>query len=115
MLFRSSIVGAVGRERNMAYAAAKAGVLNLSKSIQKTHAKDNICVFVIAPGATDTPMLRRNRSGDDMKEYCARLPFGKLVTAEQIAELVAFLADDLTGHMMAGQVLHTNGAAHMGF
>ena len=110
----ASIAAAVPRARMAAYSAAKAGVLALTRSIQNEHARDNIVMFAIAPGATDTPMLRRGRSAEDIARIAGRTRFGHVVQAQEVAELIAFLADDVTGHMLAGQVFHTNGAEFTG-
>jgi NAD(P)-dependent dehydrogenase (short-subunit alcohol dehydrogenase family) len=111
----ASTVAATGGADLPAYAAAKAGVVTLSKGIQNELAKHKIMVFVVAPGATDTPLWRRNRTEEDLARMQRRLKFGRAVKAEEIAELVAFLADDATGHMLAGQTFHTCGASFMGF
>lgn len=111
----ASTVAATGGADLPAYAAAKAGVVTLSKGIQNELAKHNIMVFVVAPGATDTPLWRRGRTEEDLARMQRRLKFGRAVKAEETAELVAFLADDTTGHMLAGQTFHTCGASFMGF
>lgn len=110
----ASVAASVPRAHMAAYSAAKAGVVALTRSIQTEHAGDNIVLFAIAPGATDTPMLRQDRSVDDLAKIERRTKFGKVVEPQQVAELVAFIADDATGHMLAGQVFHTNGAEFFG-
>lgn len=110
----ASIAGAVPRARMAAYSAAKAGVVALTRSIQNEHAGDDIALFAIAPGATDTPMLRQGRSAEELARIERRTKFGKVIQPQQVAELVAFIADDITGHMLAGQVFHTNGAEFFG-
>ncbi|MBM4404643.1 MAG: SDR family oxidoreductase [Chloroflexi bacterium] len=111
----ASTVAATGGADLPAYSAAKAGVVTLSKGMQNELAKHNIMIFVVAPGATDTPLWRRGRTEEDLARMQRRLKFGRAVKAEEIAELVAFLADDTTAHMLAGQTFHTCGASFMGF
>ena len=110
----ASIAASVPRARMAAYSSAKAGVVALTRCIQTEHAGDNIVLFAIAPGATATPMLRQDRSADDLAKIERRTRFGKVIQPRQIAELVAFLAEDTTGHMLAAQVFHTDGAEFFG-
>ena len=110
----ASQVAATGGPMLPAYSAAKAGVVALSKTIQKELARKKVMVFCVAPGATDTPLWRANKSQADMDKVRQVMPFG-VATPEQIAELVAFLADDATGGILAGQTFHTNGSNFMGF
>lgn len=111
----ASQVAATGGPLLAAYSAAKGGVVAMSKAIQKELIPHNIIVTVVAPGATDTPLYRRNRS-DELRQRMARhIPFQRPATAEEVARVVAFLADDETAFLLAGQTLHTNGAQFMGF
>src|SRR4029453_15675245 len=57
----ASTAALTGGTTHSAYSAAKAGVIRLSKSMQRELTRDNVVVVVVAPGATDTPLYRRNR------------------------------------------------------
>ncbi len=111
----ASQVAATGGLRLPAYSAAKAGVVALSKTMQTELVRHNIVVSLVAPGATDTPLYRRDRSEEDLERMKRRIPFGRPASAEEVARVVAFLADDETAFLLAGQTLHTNGAQFMGF
>lgn len=107
----ASIVGLVGNKGQANYAASKAGLIGLSKSIAKEYASRNILVNVVAPGfiATDmtaamTPEAKTAMSG--------QIPLGRLGTPEDIAGLVAFLSSDLSAYI-TGQVLVVDGGMVM--
>jgi len=93
-----------------AYAAAKAGVLNLARYLAREWAPDGIRVNCLAPGPVDTPMLRRLDAStiDGLK---AAIPLGRLVAAEEVAATIAYLcsadARCLTGtvHNLSGGLL----------
>lgn len=115
-----SLSGVLGRPELAAYSAAKAGVVALSRAIQNAHHADNIVVCVVAPGGVETPMwhesLAWRTSQPDNKSHQHERPlmFGRTIKPQEVAELVALLADDATGHMLAGQTLHVNGGSYMG-
>ncbi len=111
----ASTVAATGGELLAAYSAAKAGVVALSKSIQKELARHNIVVIVVAPGATDTPLWRLGRTEEQLERRRRSQRFGRVATAEEVGSVVAFLAGDESGATLAGQTIHTNGGQFMGF
>ncbi|MFZ1156386.1 MAG: SDR family oxidoreductase [Candidatus Sulfotelmatobacter sp.] len=84
-----------------AYCAAKAGVLNLTRSMAIDYGKNNIRVNCICPGDVDTPMLRSecaqlgDEPGNFMKEAADR-PLRRIGTAEDVAKAVLFLASDMS-------------------
>ncbi len=81
-----------------AYAAAKAGIIALTKNLARDLAKDGIRVNAIAPGPIDTPML--DRLGDSGKAALrASIPLGELGQPSDVAELVAFLASQGARHL----------------
>ena len=105
---------AVKRNRASTSLAGKAGVVALSKTMQRELVQHNIIVTVVAPGATDTPLYRRGRTPELREKLARRIPFGRPASPEEVARVVAFLADDETAFLLAGQTLHTNGAQFMG-
>jgi NAD(P)-dependent dehydrogenase (short-subunit alcohol dehydrogenase family) len=94
-----------------AYAAAKAGVLNLSRYLAKEWAPD-VRVNCVVPGTVDTPMLRR-LSADDLAAIVASIPLGRLTGAEDVAATVAFLCSD-HARSMTGAVMNVSGGRLLG-
>jgi len=87
----ASIMGTVSVGGACSYVAAKHGVVGLTKAAALDYAADGIRVNAVGPGFIDTPMLS-NRTPEQMAEIAAQHPVGRLGTAEEIANLVAFLA-----------------------
>ncbi len=102
----SSFVGLKGWAGDTAYASAKAGMIGFTKSLAKEVAKDGITVNAVAPGFIETDMTgvltQKNR---DM--MVAMTPLGRSVLAEEVAELVAFLAT--RGAAITGAVIPVDG------
>jgi 3-oxoacyl-[acyl-carrier protein] reductase len=107
----SSIVGATGNAGQANYAAAKAGVLGLSKSLAREVGSRNITVNCVAPGFVDTDMTRAltEKQQRDLIQY---VPLGRLGRSEEIASAVAFLASPSAGYI-TGATLHVNGGMYM--
>src|SRR5262245_8963551 len=91
--------------RAVAYVASKGGVAMLTKSLAVDYAKDNIRVNAICPGPTDTAMLRRNMTPEQLKTFAASFPMRRLGRADEIAQCALFLASDaasfVTGSLLA--------------
>ena len=107
----SSIVGATGNPGQGNYAASKAGMVGMSKSLAYEVASRGITVNVVAPGFIATAMT--DKLADDRKEaILAQIPAGRMGAAEDIASAVAFLASDDSGYV-TGSTLHVNGGMAM--
>jgi 3-oxoacyl-[acyl-carrier protein] reductase len=104
----SSITGVEGTAGSVPYAAAKAGVIGLSKSLAKELAEHSINVNVIAPGLIDTRMSRAR--GQELAAKAVLLP--RIGQPEDIANLALYLASD-ESEFITGQVFEINGGAHM--
>jgi NAD(P)-dependent dehydrogenase (short-subunit alcohol dehydrogenase family) len=90
----ASILGSVGFAGAVAYVAAKHGVLGLTKNAAVEHAGDGIRVNAVGPGFIRTPLLEENLDEDALSGIAALHPVGRLGTAQEVAELVAWLASD---------------------
>ena len=107
----SSIVGATGNPGQGNYAASKAGMVGMSKSLAYEVASRGITVNVVAPGFIATAMT--DKVADDRKEaILAQIPAGRMGAAEDIASAVAFLASDGAGYI-TGSTVHVNGGMAM--
>ncbi len=94
ILSTASVAGLVGFPGSGAYAAAKAGVINMTRMVALEYAKKNIRINCICPGVISTPMAHRVM-GDRPDEQVARMePIGRLGKPEDIANAALFLAGD---------------------
>ena len=107
----TSVVGAAGNPGQANYAAAKAGVVGMTKSLAAELGSRNITVNCVAPGFIDTDMTRA-LSEEQKKLLLGRIPLGRLGTPEDIAAAVAYLASPQAGYV-TGAVLHINGGMYM--
>ena len=107
----SSVVGATGNPGQGNYAASKAGMVGMSKSLAYEVASRGITVNVVAPGFIATAMT--DKLADDRKEaILAQIPAGRMGAADDIASAVGFLASDGAGYV-TGSTLHVNGGMAM--
>ncbi|MBL8936930.1 MAG: 3-oxoacyl-[acyl-carrier-protein] reductase [Archangium sp.] len=107
----SSIVGEMGNGGQAAYAASKAGLIGLTKSVAKELASRNIRVNAVTPGFITTDMTAA--LNDELKAKMAdAIPLGRIGNPEEIAKAVAFLASDAASYI-TGEVLKVNGGMYM--
>ncbi|MEJ2554818.1 MAG: glucose 1-dehydrogenase [Anaerolineae bacterium] len=105
----SSSTGAHDVAANIAaYVTSKGGVTLLTKAMAVDHAKDHIRVNAIAPGPTDTPMLRENMSPEELADFAATFPMKRLGWPEELAYAALFLASD-EASFVTGAVLAVDG------
>ncbi|MGE5132313.1 MAG: SDR family NAD(P)-dependent oxidoreductase [Gemmatimonadota bacterium] len=110
----TSYWGVIGWPEATGYAASKAGLIALVKTLGRELAPEGIVVNGIAPGVTATPQLAVDAAaaGVDVPEisrrYALGVPVGRIGRPEEIAAAVAFLASPRVGAMV-GQILHVNG------
>jgi NAD(P)-dependent dehydrogenase (short-subunit alcohol dehydrogenase family) len=89
----ASQVGLVAYPRNVAYCAAKGGVINLIRAMAIDHAHEGIRFNCVCPGPINTPMLAEGfrQTGETTELAAGRVPMGRLGTPEEIANVIAFL------------------------
>ena len=108
----SSVVGRTGQAGQVNYAASKAGLIGLTRSLAREVASRGITVNAVAPGYIETAMTavldEKVRAA-----MMAEIPLGRAGTDVEIAQSVAFLASDAAGYI-TGQVLDVNGGMFMG-
>ena len=98
-----SSAGKTGGSKAMAaYAASKAGVMALAKSIASEYAKHGVTSNALAPSLIDTPMLA------GIADLASRIPVGRLGRPQDVADLVTFLASEHAGYI-TGEVVDLNG------
>jgi 3-oxoacyl-[acyl-carrier protein] reductase len=107
----TSVVGAAGNAGQMNYAAAKAGVVGMSKSLAREIGSRNITVNCVAPGFIDTDMTRA-LSEEQRSALLGQIPLARLGSPEDVAAAVQFLASPGAGYI-TGTVLHVNGGMYM--
>ncbi|MBO6867697.1 MAG: 3-oxoacyl-ACP reductase FabG [Thalassococcus sp.] len=107
----SSVVGATGNPGQGNYAAAKAGMVGMSKSLAYEVASRGITVNAVAPGFIETAMT--DKLNDDQKSaILQQIPAGRMGTPEEIAAAVLYLASPEAGYV-TGSTLHVNGGMAM--
>jgi 3-oxoacyl-[acyl-carrier protein] reductase len=107
----TSVVGASGNAGQANYAASKAGVVGMTKSLARELGSRAITVNCVAPGFIDTDMTRA-LSEAQRSALLAQIPLGRLGAPQDVAAAVAYLASPMAGYV-TGCVLHVNGGMYM--
>lgn len=107
----SSVVGVHGNAAQCNYAASKAGLIALAKSIGQEMGSKGIRANSIAPGFIDTAMTQQ-LSEDIRKEWISKIPLRRGGTVEDIANVATFLASDMSSYV-TGQVIQVDGGMNM--
>ena len=112
IVFISSIAGRIGQTGQANYAASKAGLVGLGRSLAKEFASRNVTVNVVAPGPIATDMLA-TLPEDQRDDYAMSVPLGRLGEPSEVAAVVVFLASDAASYV-TGAVVPVDGGLFMG-
>jgi beta-ketoacyl ACP reductase len=112
MIFISSVVGMAGGPGQVNYAASKAGLIGVARSIVREMGNRNITANVIAPGFISTEMTDAV-SDERKKSILGQVPAGRYGSTEEVAAAVTFLASDAAGYI-SGAVMPVDGGLGMG-
>lgn len=107
----ASVVGQMGNAGQVNYAAAKAGLFGLTKSLAREVASRGITVNAVAPGFIDTDMTR-DLPAENREALLAQIPLERLGEADDVAAAVRFLASPQAGYI-TGETINVNGGLHM--
>jgi len=107
----TSIVGHTGNLGQANYAASKAGIIGMSKSLAIEYAKKNITINCVSPGFIQSNMTMN--IAEKVKMYLtSRIPMGRLGTGEDVSNCVAFLSSSQASYI-TGETIHVNGGMYM--
>jgi 3-oxoacyl-[acyl-carrier protein] reductase len=111
IVFLSSVVGEMGNAGQTAYAASKAALLGVTKSLAREYASRGITVNAVTPGFVDTDMTS-GLTDEQKSAMLTAVPLGRTGTAQEIAAAITYLVSDEAGYV-TGQTLRVNGGMYM--
>jgi 3-oxoacyl-[acyl-carrier protein] reductase len=112
IIFLSSVVGMLGSAGQANYAASKAGLIGLARSLARELGSRNITVNVVAPGFADTDMTAK-LSEERKEAIISGVPLGRIASADEVAGVVQFLAGPDAAYI-TGAVIPVDGGLGMG-
>ncbi|MDB4964862.1 MAG: beta-ketoacyl-ACP reductase [Myxococcales bacterium] len=108
----SSVVGEQGNAGQVSYAAAKAGLIGITRTLARELASRAVTVNCVAPGFIETDMTAAHVQGDNREALLKQIPLGRIGAAEDVAEAVRFLVSPKASYI-TGQVVRVNGGLLM--
>jgi 3-oxoacyl-[acyl-carrier protein] reductase len=112
VVFISSVVGMLGSAGQVNYAASKAGLVGMARSLGRELGSRSITANVVAPGFVETDMT--DELSDDLKrQYLASIPLGRFATVDEVARVVRWVASDEAAYV-TGAVIPVDGGLGMG-
>jgi 3-oxoacyl-[acyl-carrier protein] reductase len=108
----SSVVGEQGNTGQVSYAASKAGLIGITKTLARELASRAVTVNCVAPGFIETDMTAQHVQGDARELLLKQIPLGRIGSAEDVADAVRFLVSPQASYV-TGQVLRVNGGLLM--
>jgi 3-oxoacyl-[acyl-carrier protein] reductase len=108
----SSVVGEQGNAGQVSYAAAKAGLIGMTRTLARELASRNITVNCVTPGFIETDMTAEHLQGEAREALLKQIPLGRIGTADDVAHAVRFLVSPAASYV-TGQVVRVNGGLLM--
>jgi 3-oxoacyl-[acyl-carrier protein] reductase len=108
----SSIIGETGNAGQSSYAASKAGIIGLTKSVAKELGSRNIRCNAIAPGFVETDMTSYLKDGEGADKFKAAIPLGRFASTGEIANVALFLASGMSSYI-TGQTISVCGGLNI--
>ena len=112
LIFLSSVVGHLGSAGQVNYAASKAGLVGLARSLARELGSRGITANVVAPGFIETDMTAE-LAEDLVSQYAAQIPLGRMGAVADVAAVIEFLASDAAGYI-TGALIPVDGGLGMG-
>lgn len=109
----ASIGGQWGGYNQVHYAAAKAGLINLTRSIARIYSQHGITCNAVSPGLVHTDMSNRELASAEGQKKVRDIPVGRIGTVEEVADVVAFLVSEKASYV-TGQTINVNGGMYFG-
>ena len=108
----SSVIGEMGNAGQVSYAAAKAGLIGMTKSLARELAPRGVTANCVTPGFIETDMTAEHVKGEAREALLKQIPLGRIGSANDVAEAVRFLVSEQASYV-TGQVIRVNGGLLM--